>query len=66
MYPFLQFLYDIKYASDGDVDGFFVMGVWGGVDHTEKVLFKTLRTARENDENWKKVEILDTTRVVES
>ena len=42
--------FDIRYAIDGDVNGFFVRGVGVGLTHTENLLIKKLRIARETDD----------------
>ena len=62
--------FDIRYAIDGDVDGYFVRGVGVRLTHTENLLIKKLRIARETgdleaetDEDPKKPDI---ERVVES
>ena len=38
---------DIRYAIEGDVDGYFCRGVGVGLTHTENLLMKKLRIARE-------------------
>ena len=56
--------FDIRYTIDGDVDGYFVRGVGVGLTHTEILLIKNLRIARETgdleaeiDEDPKKPDI---------
>ena len=47
-YSGIQSRLDIRYAIDGDVDGyFFFRGVGVGLNHTENLLIKKLRIARE-------------------
>ena len=38
---------DIRYAIDGDVDGYFCPGVGVGLTHSEKLIIKKMRIARE-------------------
>ena len=67
----LQSRFDIRYAIDGDVDGFFfVRGVGVGLTHTENLLIKKLKIARETGdleaETGKEPKKPDIGKVVES
>ena len=46
-HSFFQPRFDIRYAIDGDVDGYFVRGVGVGYTHTEKLLIKIKNSKRD-------------------